>query len=53
MSLTTLTPLALLSMPFALALAGLVGQLRRRRGSQRELVVLVELLAQLTHERRT
>jgi hypothetical protein len=29
-----------------------LGQLRRRRSSQRELVVLVELLAQLTHERR-
>jgi hypothetical protein len=47
-----LTTLAVLSALFALTLVGLLGQLRRGRSSQRELVGLVELLAQLTHERR-
>jgi hypothetical protein len=53
MSLTTLTPLALLGLLFALTLVGLISQLRRQRGSQRELVILVQLIAQLAHERRT
>jgi hypothetical protein len=48
-----MTTLAILSVLFAGMLVGVFARSSRRRSSQRELVGLVELLAQLAYERRT